>query len=111
MLKMTALKPMTYATRRLKVGDPFDARNRSDARVLIALKKAELAGGEADAAPASRSPAPAQAPAPPPPPPPPPPPSEGDDLPTLRKQYEDKFGRKPFNGWSAETLRAKIDEA
>lgn len=29
----------------------------------------------------------------------------------LRAQYETAFGKKPFMGWDAETLRAKIAEA
>jgi hypothetical protein len=32
----------------------------------------------------------------------------GDEVAALRKAYEDKFGRKPFNGWDAAKLREKL---
>lgn len=32
------------------------------------------------------------------------------DINALRVDYEKAFGRKPFNGWSAEVLSAKIAE-
>lgn len=35
----------------------------------------------------------------------------GDDLPALRAGYQTKFGKRPFNGWDAETLREKIANA
>lgn len=41
MPQMKATKSLTYGTRRLKADDIFMARTRTDARVLIALKKAE----------------------------------------------------------------------
>ncbi len=31
------------------------------------------------------------------------------DLADLRAEYQDVFGKKPFMGWDADTLRAKID--
>lgn len=31
-----------------------------------------------------------------------------DDLAILRADYEKAFGKKPFNGWSADDLKAKI---
>lgn len=34
----------------------------------------------------------------------------GDDVAPLRQEYQAKFGKKPFNGWDAATLRAKIAE-
>jgi hypothetical protein len=34
----------------------------------------------------------------------------GADLPALRQEYQAKFGKKAFNGWNADTLRAKIAE-
>lgn len=37
-------------------------------------------------------------------------PSEDDDLKPLRADYVAKFGKKPFGGWGAEALRAKIAE-
>lgn len=35
----------------------------------------------------------------------------GDDLVALRKDYEAKVGKRPFMGWDADVLRAKITEA
>ena len=34
-----------------------------------------------------------------------------DALPELRKQYLEVIGKRPFNGWNAETLQSKIAEA
>lgn len=36
---------------------------------------------------------------------------EPDDLTELRAEYERAVGKRPFHGWDAETLRAKIAEA
>lgn len=33
---------------------------------------------------------------------------ETDDLPALRSEYRRIFGKRPFNGWSADVLRQKI---
>lgn len=38
-------------------------------------------------------------------------PEQTDDLPALRKEYEQLKGKKPFSGWDAATLREKIPEA
>ncbi|WP_260581182.1 hypothetical protein [Sphingopyxis sp. PET50] len=35
----------------------------------------------------------------------------GDDLPALRAAYEAKFGKRVFNGWSAEEIRRRLAEA
>ncbi len=35
----------------------------------------------------------------------------GDEVSALRAEYKAKVGRNPFNGWDADTLRAKIAEA
>lgn len=37
--------------------------------------------------------------------------AEGRDLTALRKQYQEVIGKKPFAGWDAETLQAKIAAA
>lgn len=34
-----------------------------------------------------------------------------DDLTHLRKEYQEVVGKRAFNGWDAETLKAKIAEA
>ena len=33
-----------------------------------------------------------------------------DEMAALRAEYEDLAGKRPFMGWDAETLRAKITE-
>lgn len=35
----------------------------------------------------------------------------GDDLAALRQAYKAKVGKRPFMGWDADALRAKIAEA
>ena len=44
---MKAKKGLTYATRQLKAGDPFEAHSRTDARILRAIGKAEPVDSEA----------------------------------------------------------------
>lgn len=39
-IKLKALKPLVYASRRIPLGQEFDARGESDARVLCAIKSA-----------------------------------------------------------------------
>lgn len=34
-----------------------------------------------------------------------------DELPALRAEYQEKLGKRPFNGWDADTLREKIADA
>lgn len=36
---------------------------------------------------------------------------KGDDMKDLRAQYQAVVGKRPFNGWDAPTLKAKIAEA
>ena len=88
-MMLKALKSMTYATRRLKAGDLFHARSRGDERVLIALKRARRA-----ARPAIE-----------------PEPDGADDLRRLRCAYQEKTGKRPYHGWDAAALTAKIAEA
>ena len=106
MADMIANKRMRYGTRRLLPDDGFTASGR-DARVLNAIGKARyatrdmvaadktdltnLASGMAELGEQAfekREPA--------------------DERPALRAEYETKFGKKPFGGWSAETLREKL---
>lgn len=86
-MRMIATKSMTYATRRLRAGEAFDAKRRTDAVILEAIKKAR---------PVEDLPAKDDA---------------GDDLAALRALYQEKLGKRPFNGWDAATLRAKIAAA
>ncbi|MCG5483667.1 MAG: hypothetical protein KK482_08090 [Sinorhizobium meliloti] len=92
-MKLIACRHLTYGTRRLLPGELFEASDRY-ARVLIAVNKAKTAQPEAGAHErAGRASAPAH------------------DLTALRKEYQKVAGKRPFNGWDAETLRSKIAEA
>jgi hypothetical protein len=44
-MKLIAIKKMTYATRHLVAGDPFEAKDR-DARILIGIRKAKPAAAK-----------------------------------------------------------------
>lgn len=35
----------------------------------------------------------------------------GDEMAALRDEYENVVGKRPFNGWDAEELRRRMDEA
>lgn len=106
-IPMKATKAMTYATRRLKADDEFQATRR-DARVLNAIGRATYATRDVVAAPSKRDPLD----------------HDGDgrkggskkpeqtgELPGLRAEYEKAVGKRPFMGWDADTLREKIAEA
>jgi len=108
MVDMIATKRLKYGNRRLLPGDPFSARHDRDARLLIGIGKARYATRMmvADDEPAVRyepvdprrntiddTHRPVE---------------PADDRPALRAEYEAKFGKKPFAGWSAETLREKL---
>lgn len=104
-MKMIATRDLTYATRRLKAGDDFEAKKLRDAKLLAAIGKARYA--DADANPASaryvpvdpRRPTMSDTHRP------------ADELPALRERYESVVGRKPFMGWDAKTLSDKIAAA
>lgn len=34
-----------------------------------------------------------------------------DELAELRAEYQEKVGKRPYHGWDADELRAKIEEA
>lgn len=87
---LVATRALRYGTRRLQAEDGFQAPAR-DARLLVAIGKARYATENATAAEAL--------------------PPVADDLPALRQTYQTKTGRRPFMGWDAATLRAKIAEA
>lgn len=92
-MRLIAEKNMRYSTRRLLPGDEFEA-SRRDGRVLVAIGRARLASPEADAATAVE-----------------PVPDDGpDDIADLRVAYQERFGKRPFMGWDADALRAKIAE-
>ena len=83
-MELIANRRITYAKRRLLPGDRFTADDRV-ARVLIATKKA------AKARPETTEEMPPQ-----------------DELALLRAEYERVLGKRPFNGWGADTLRQKV---
>lgn len=98
-MDLIATKSFSYNTRRLLPGDPFQASDR-DGRLLIGIKKAKQDEPRA------------QAPLPAPPetllakitPP-------VEDIASLRELYETVLGKRPFTGWNADQLKAKIAEA
>lgn len=111
-IKMTATRSWKYGTRRLEAGDVFDAR-KGHAKVLAALKRAVVTSEVLPPVPeplktrvmTARDPLDhdgdgrkggAEKPEP------------SDDLTALRAEYTEKVGRRPFMGWDADTLRAKI---
>lgn len=96
MQRMMALKPMRYGTRRLQAGDYFEAKPK-DARILLAVKRAELAReiGKLDPPPADLVKKVSA-------------PSSDEDIKAVRDEYEAVIGKRPFNGWDIETLKAKI---
>lgn len=93
-LEMTATKNLRYATRQLKAGDGFVASKR-DALILAALGRAEYGTRVIEAVDAPKK---AEA-------------SGDDGMKALREEYQRVVGKKPFGGWDAETIKAKMAEA
>lgn len=81
MTDLIATKSMKYATRRLQAEDRFTVKSKRDARILVGIGNARVAE------------------------------PEKDDIADLRAEYAEKFDKKPFNGWNADTLREKIADA
>lgn len=102
MVDMRAVKPLKYRTRRLKPGDDFRVKSEQEARVLIALSRAErvrnpnprVALDDAREAVGMKPVAPDTA-----------------GIAAVRQEYAAKFGKRAFNGWSVEQLREKIAAA
>jgi hypothetical protein len=97
MRHLKAICDLRYGTRSLKAGECFEARP-GPAKVLVRLGRAEDAPRHI-AAPPPRllrqiEPAP-----------------QNEELAGLRAEYTEKVGRRPFNGWDADTLREKIAAA
>ena len=82
MKDLITTKPLRYANKSMLPGDGFSASAR-DADILVRLGRARYDTKDAVT----------------------------DDLPTLRAEYQTVVGKKPFHGWDAETLKAKIAEA
>jgi hypothetical protein len=98
-MHLKAIRPLTYATRRLVPGDVFEVPERHG-KILLATRKTKLVREPAAVAP------------------PPPAVAEKivqqtseDELKLAREKYETVIGRRPYYGWDAETLRSKISEA
>lgn len=87
--RMIATKDMTYATRRLKAGDEINDVSGPNSRLLTALGRARLIG-EDDKITHVKAEVKAEAKA------------------DLRDEYQRVFGKRPFNGWDEDQLRAKI---
>ena len=83
-MKLIAKRNMRYMTRMLRAGDPFVAPD-SDARVLIAVGRANKDEGEPVVDPES-------------------------EIRQLRAQYQQKFGRRPWMAWDESKIRAKLAE-
>ncbi|UZW54051.1 hypothetical protein NUH86_10945 [Sphingobium sp. JS3065] len=88
-MQLVAAKAFTYATRRLKAGDYFTTRNSADGRALVATGRARLALDDAAVPQDQRA----------------------SNIDTLRAEYVEVLGKRPYHGWSEEELSAKIAEA
>lgn len=97
---MIANWPMTYGTRRLVAGDRFEVPRR-DADLLVRIGRARYAEGEKDPLDHDGNGKKGGSKAP----------KKTEDLTDLRKEYRDVVGKKPFAGWDAAILKAKIAEA
>jgi hypothetical protein len=95
---MIASGRLTYGTRRLVAGEPFEATRR-DARVLAALGKARPVPLESDPLDHDGDGRKGGSE------------SGGPDLKELRAEYQAVVGKRAFAGWDAETLREKIAAA
>ena len=120
-MKLKAIKALIYNTRRLLPGDVFECKPR-DARVWLAIRKAEAMRDPVELPPPPPAVAQKIAAAVPPPPPiaPAAPPlpatvpvaqAAPDHLGVLRAEYRNVFGKAPFMGWDAATLLEKIAAA
>jgi len=89
-MKLIASRPLTYATRRLKAGDPFTARSEAHRRILIVTKRATAAPDDGDPIVTKAG--------------------TSANLDALRAEYLKVFDKRPYHGWDAEALTAKIAE-
>jgi hypothetical protein len=82
------MKKSSYMTRALKHSD------RRFARILggLGYESADLVATDQQRKPQAK-------------------PTRIDDLAALRDEYQKALGKRPFHGWDAAALRAKIDEA
>jgi len=103
MRELTALRPLVYATRRLKPGEDFTTKTDRDARILIAVgrAKARRVPGKIAPPPADVVQKVVQSN---------PPDNAAEDLSKLRSEYQELIGKRPFMGWDAAELQRRIDE-
>ena len=103
-MKLTATKSFLYNTRRLLAGDVFETVKPIHGKLLIAAKKAieTRTPGKIAAPPKSVAAKVSKASKVE---------AEPDELATVRAEYQEKVGKRPFMGWDADTLRAKMAEA
>jgi hypothetical protein len=88
---VTAAKELRYAGRTIHAGESFDATDK-DARILTRIGKV----GPAPVNPTDVPKAEPEAPEVP------------DDLAAMRAEYSERFGKRPFHGWSPEQLRERM---
>jgi len=97
--KLTVTRDMRYGTRMLSAGDPVDL-DGPKSRLFQAMgwaeerkraRRPQLDHDDSGKEGGAKKP-------------------EGD-LTALRAEYAAAVGKRPFNGWDADTLRAKINEA
>lgn len=98
-INLKAIKALKYRTRRLLPDDDFRVKNEREARVLVALGKAvrndnpnrrvalDDARAKVGMEPISR---------------------DSEEIKALRDSYAERFGSRPFMGWSAEQLKEKL---
>jgi hypothetical protein len=100
-MKLVVTKPLTYGTRHMVAGDVFEPQKKNHGVALLASKKVKklparrpgkIAPPPAELAAKVRA-------------------TPEEELSALRAEYADRIGRRPFAGWDAATLRAKIDAA
>lgn len=113
MTRVIVAKPLRYGTRHLVPGEEIDMKAK-DARILLAVKKVkpmtERAPVELPPIPPALASAVSKAAAEPSPPPPIAD-APGEDMRALRDEYERVTGKKPFLGWGADELRARMESA
>ncbi len=100
-MKLIAIKSFTYKTRRLLAGDEFETRSRVEGKVWIGAKKAREMREPGKVLPPPASMVARIVPAKP----------VDDEIVATRAEYQATVGKRPYMGWGADTVRAKMAEA
>lgn len=103
MIPMTAVKLVRYAGRKIQPGEPFDAKTAKDAKILVAIGRAQYSTAAIFDAPVQKPMVAAV-----PPVAAPVPTDAADGMDALRAEYQARVGKRPWMGWDADTLRAKM---